>query len=196
VTVKEAQVFLNTEGFDCLQDAYDQLVFDQRQFFIVKTCIPKVYESRIEMLERYIQAAQTLGCESHGSQTIERDFVLGDLSMLSHYLDYSSQMSELKRNLSQAETLSMVRDLARFQLKLFGIYSSAWPKFEEYSDGLLLSSETDPVAFFQELKLLESQGVNTFTQLSLSEHSIGMLVKRESMRLYTLHTSTKHASRT
>jgi len=195
MTLSEAELFLKLDNYGDPKEAYDFLVFEQRTFFAVKPCIPKVFRSKIDRLDRFIEAAKVLGLESGKSQKFERDFQLSDVSMFQYVVDYMIEMNKLKVELCASTTLRSIKGLANLQLRLFHKYSSSWPVFEDFSEELLLSSETDPVALVEQLKLLEIEGIHTFTQLSLLDNSVGQLVKREAVRLHKLHSVNPDAQR-
>jgi hypothetical protein len=189
VTTKEARAFLNADAFDDLEEAYDQLLFDQKQFFLQKACIPKVFDGKIEKLNHFTEASIILGLEFAKMEAKLHNFHFSEDTMLDVYRSYAQQLNESKKKLSQAVSFGELKTLVEHQLQLFLDYTSKWPLIAEFQEGLKLSSEPDPVVFFQELKLLESQGISTFAQLVNSAGNIGVIVKKESTRLHSLHTT-------
>ncbi len=188
MTTKEARVFLNADAFDDLEEAYEQLLFDQKQYFLNKPCIPKVFEGKIEKLKHFLEASMLLGLESDKVEVAMHDFHFSDDTMLDVCRSYAQEINDCKKRLSQALSFGELKTLVEEQLQIFLNYASKWPLFAEFQEGLKLSSEPDPVVFFQELKLLESQGISTFAQLVNSADNIGAIVKKESTRLHSLHT--------
>ena len=189
MTIKEARIFLNADAFDDLEDAYDQLLFDQKQYYLLKPCIPKVFEAKTEKLNRYQKAAEVLGLESGLLQVFNLQFHFVENSILDFYRCYMDQLNENRKMISQATCFSQLKVLAEYRLNLFKEYASKWPLFEAFQEGQLLSSEPEPIAFFQELKQLENDGISTFASLIDSDRSVGMLVKKESTRLHCLYNS-------
>ena len=187
MTINEARIFLNADAFDDLEDAYEQLLFDQKQYFLLKPCIPKVFESKIEKLNRYQKAAEVLGLETENTEGINQQIQLAEISILDFYRSYIDQLNGIRKMISQATCFSKLKELAAYRLNLFREYASKWPLFEAFKEGQLLSSEPEPVAFFQDLKQLESDGISTFASLVESGETVGILVKKESTRLYSLH---------
>ena len=189
MTTKEARVFLNADAFDDLEEAYDQLLFDQKQYFLQKPCIPKVFDGKIEKLNHFMNASMLLGLESEKVEVAMHDFHFSEDTMLDVCRSHAQEINDCKKKLSQALSFGELKTLVEEQLQIFLNYASKWPLFTEFQEGLKLSSEPDPVVFFQELKLLESQGISTFAQLVNSAGNIGVIVKKESTRLHSLHTT-------
>ena len=189
MTTKEARVFLNADAFDDLEEAYEQLLFDQKQYFLNKPCIPKVFEGKVEKLKHFLGASMLLGLESEKVEVAMHDFHFSEDTMLDVYRSYAQKLNESKKKLSHALSFGELKTLVEHQLQLFLDYTFKWHLFAEFQEGLKLSSEPDPVVFFQELKLLESQGISTFAQLVNSADNIGVIVKKESTRLHSLHTT-------
>lgn len=190
MTSSEALVFLNAEKLDDLQDAYNELLFHEKQFFLLKPCIPKVYLSKLRKIDLFIEAAQVLEIEQTELKNKTKSFEISEEdTLLNHFRKYSEVLKELKKDISSCTTFFELKQLVEVRLDLFHLYASKWPLFEEFKEKVKLGSEHEVVAFFEELKHLERLGITTFASLMNSEASLGLMVKKESTRLYCLHNS-------
>jgi len=188
VTINEARAFLNADAYDDLGEAYEQLLFDQKQYFLLKPCIPKVYASKIEKIKLFKEASKLLQLEGEEKSSVQQ-IRLSEVSLIELYRTYSEQLNAIKRLISLANTFEQLEVYANDRCALFCEYASKWPPFSEFRDDLLLSSEPDPMEFFQELKHLESNGISTFASLVDSDEQLGVLVKKESTRLHLVCNS-------
>jgi hypothetical protein len=188
-------MFLKVSKEDDLLEAYERMVFEQRQFFFTKPCIPKVVCSRIERIERYRQAAELLGCETPTQSFDKHFFDLPMDSIVKLFNAYQHELNAIKHRFSCAETLHDIQRTAKTYLLLFESYSSKWPKFDIDIESALLSIEPDPVTFFQDLLQLKNEGICTFITLFEFHSPEATRVKMESNRLNYLHSTIHHASR-
>lgn len=188
MTSSEARIFLNADAFEDIEDAYEQTLFDQKQYFLLKPCIPKVDVSKMERLKLYHEASTILGLGVDANYPAQQ-ILFSEVSLIEFHRSYSEQLKQVKRLISSANGFDELKSYAYYRYQLFCEYASKWPFFTEFKEGLLLSSEPDPMLFFEELKQLESNGISTFASLVESDVQLGLLVKKESTRLHLVYNS-------
>ncbi len=188
MTSAEARIFLNADAYEDITDAYEQTLFDQKQYFLLKPCIPKVDVSKMERLKLYHEASTILGLEVEANYPAQQ-ILFSEASLIEFHRSYWEQLNHVKKLISSVNGFDQLRAYAYYRYQLFCEYASKWPFFTEFKEGLLLSSEPDPMLFFEELKQLESNGISTFASLVESDVQLGLLVKKESTRLHLVYNS-------
>ena len=67
----EAKLFFTIQEGEPLKDAYDRILFEHKQFFLSKTPIRKVFEGRVDKMEKQLVAYNALGGLQDVSKPIE-----------------------------------------------------------------------------------------------------------------------------
>jgi hypothetical protein len=187
VTQEEARVILNVSAFQNASVAFEQLLFEQKQWFASSKMIPKVISKRLEKLDVMHRASGVLGLqrESNPKATVALEF---SEKLIERYNAYQKEANLIKLKIFQSENFEELSLVVKYYLELFRNYASVWPKFDGVEE-IKLSQEIDPVFFYGELLALSRSGISTFEEFVKSAEKVGPEVKKESNRLYLLYRS-------
>lgn len=191
MTLAEARIFLNINDEEDAFDAYEEQLFQFKQFFTSRPVISATFHAKLKKLEKVQEAAEILGIQvSEGS--ISKDVKFNATSIL---LEAFKEMQELKsclfQSIHQATSVVELKSAVTNLLTLFFEYSALWPETNCDPAAVILSKEPDPMYVLEDLKRLKDTGIVSFDDLAkdlTSESRIASdRIKQESMRLFLLH---------
>lgn len=187
MTQEEARVILNVSAFQNASAAFEQLLFEQKQWFASSKMIPSVISKRSEKLELMHRASWVLGLQTESNLTATVALEFSD-TLIERYNAYQKEVNSIKLKIFQSENFEELSRMVKYYLALFKNYASVWPKFDGVEE-IKLSQEIDPVFFYGELLSLSRTGISTFDEFLQSADKVGPEVKKESNRLYLLYSS-------
>jgi hypothetical protein len=187
MTESEAKVFLSHQDAESLNDAYELILFDYKQFFITKPIVPKVFLARIEKLQKVVLAAEFLGINEKKSIHIS-EFSLSQTDVIREWVaQFEKLKNEWKKELSGCTGLLAVCNSVNHFLIHFKDFTSKWPDFPDLNVDVKLSLEPDPMMLLEEMRRLNELGIITFTDLLNDKSTVTEFVKKESLRLNGLN---------
>lgn len=148
---EEALRVLEISDVSELQDAYDDHLFEFRQFLLQKVPFRKLIESRKRKLERFIEAFSALGVERDADEVGPEDKLEGD-SLQSLFADFNSKRNQIKLMISSADSFSRLLNLADHQLCLYRNYALNWLVSELDLENVIASVEPDPMDITEAMK--------------------------------------------
>lgn len=169
-----------------LEEAYEQLVFEFKQFFSSKVPLDKLFASRLQKLTNIHDAYLFLGgseAEKKGVLSVTDTF-RGPIEAV--FNDYQLEKSHLKRSLLQAVSALNVVLFAEALLELEKNYASCWYHAPLVDETVLVSKEPDPMDVLTSIKMYALNGGTLFAQLRNQENNPPELLLHEMKRLSLL----------
>jgi hypothetical protein len=187
MTEAEALVFLGAGAEDDLEDAFDEQLFQFRQFFTSKPIIGKTFRNRLEKLEHLDQAAKVLGLKSKPfSEAVLKQFDLNG-TILHDFLNYQDLKSDWMLKMHRAEGAEEMKELTLLMLEVEFTYTGMWKDVQLNTDAVILSREPDPMALLSDIRHAEEAGIVTFSDLAGDLTDRFEQLKKESKRMFLLH---------
>jgi hypothetical protein len=132
MTESEARFVLGVDSSADLEDileAYEEAVFEQASFFMLRVFIPKLAEARIKKLEAIRLAAKTLGLE----EVENIDPIQFDFSAAKNHQEvieaYNKAEIRLKLQLANASSSAIAKSAFQSWLQLFEGYANSFQAF-------------------------------------------------------------------
>lgn len=183
---REALSFLGIEDDD-LQDAYEQILFEHKQFFQHKAIIPKVFLSRIQKMQKQLGAFSVLGLREKRTPFTDSLPKWNLENVLESHLLFSRLKFDLKTEIHRSESLSDLISSVEKLMKLHENFASLWFLERDFdTNGLTLSNEVDEMLFLQELKAYSKDGNVGFDALK-QDAKLPTLLLNEMKRLTLLY---------
>lgn len=155
MTKSEAKIFFSfTEGDD-LEELWEQRFFDQKQFFLTRPPIEKVFKSRIAKLQKQYDAYLILGGEALPVQTEkqEEEIAFSD-SVLASYRLFHNYRNTFKSKVLQAQhpdqLANVINAWTSMEKEYYKLWSSEVSKSNETQ--VALSKEPDPMEVLKAIK--------------------------------------------
>lgn len=164
----EARLLLNISENENIDDVWEQKLFEQKQFFLTRPPIPKVFRSRINKLEKLYSAYLVLKDEKTESEFIENQY--------NNFPEFSDCIKEAF-NQQQAERMKVKSQILRSEnptnlakvienwLELEKRYMKKWtiPEEVEKNSDIIISKEPDPMYILEDLKTVEESNNEDIT---------------------------------
>ena len=175
ISEEEAFQILNIENQDDALDAFEDALFEIKQFYITRTPVRKLWEAKYRKLRRLEEAIAVF--EEISVDRIQFELKEMDLQNLrSSVNSYYQQRGELNRAISLVNSVEGLIQLSQSQLDLVKSYASLWTKVDvsDVTTEVLLSKEPDPMDV---LKAIEVESFEEINGLS-SDHPLRIEAKR------------------
>lgn len=160
MTQEEARLFFPYSESDDLSDLYVERIFEYKQFFLSKTPIRKVFESKLEKLIQ-MDKAYTVITEN---ESIPSEAEISETPGFSdNILEAFNQWETLKGKSKQlimfSQTALSLQENVLNYLKLVDEYRLKWYTEDEINIEISqLSKDEDPMEILSEIKLFEQEG--------------------------------------
>lgn len=185
MTREEAQKYFNGTGEDDLEDAYEEQLFEYKQFLLSKAPISKLYESRQKKLAKLGEAYELL-MDRHTSELPGMNIPeIASPVIAEAYLAFQKAKNELKRQISNASSAWQLLQLSEALVALEKSNASLWAA-ETADDDVIVSREPDPMYLLEAIKTYRTSGGETFVQLKNLENNPPALLVQEMKRLSLL----------
>lgn len=180
------------KGEDDIDDLFEQLLFEQKQFFSNQMPISKVFNSRINRLKKIEEAYVFFG----GVPPLNSNLAIELKGYKSASIEETYNQFQLNKN---AYRLGVFNAANAFQLKqivrhIFNNYiefAEMWPTIENTGiNRPLISKEPDAMAMIEEIQALKSKGIVNFSELSQLEQE--NILIQEAIRLSLWLNLEKH----
>lgn len=154
------------EGMDP-EDKYNEVLFEQKQYFLSGIPWSKTYAARFNKLEKVQLAYEQLyGITEHPVQDAFILEVLTGEELESVYKTYQRNKTQIYLRINQSKTINDLMINANLLLENRMKYALKWNDAQLE----LISSETlreiDPVTVLKEMELVKTKGVVAFNQVS------------------------------
>lgn len=140
MTIEEAKLFFKLEEEDDIQDAYDEQLFEFKQFFLSKPIISKVFKSKLEKLAKFEEAFCLLTDSRFKPLIAEKTSIVFSDNVLEAFQRFEQLKSELKQQISLATSSS---DLAQ---KVDSLLVVTYTYYQKWRTSELLPVEIDVIA--------------------------------------------------
>jgi hypothetical protein len=184
----EVLAFFNVEDEEDLDDAFEQLFFEHKQFFLSKVPVRKLVEARIAKLEKAYQM--------YAGSSLKADVVI---DIESHSFE-SHNLLDLFQEFQRAKTCfylkfqqtNTVENFVQLLWKYCDLYYAYASKFSGTFDSdstIRVSVESDPMMLLNAIKEYEAKGGKTLNDLKNFENDPPELLVHEMKRLSLLFNS-------
>jgi hypothetical protein len=185
MTNKEALAILGIANPDEVEDAFEERLFELKQYFLTKPLISKLYRSQTEKIVRVSQAAYHFGLEGHqGSLVISASLINFTGEIAHDYLAFEKHRSSFKERLMKTSDGVRIAQLVDQLLIIQEEYLALWPEIK--GEGVILGKEPDPMELLSGIKELQKIGIYRFEQLSNQTLEIPIVLLNEWKRLSLL----------
>ncbi|GAB5418167.1 MAG: hypothetical protein Crog4KO_32470 [Crocinitomicaceae bacterium] len=177
----EAQLFLALKEGESLEEAYEQKLFEWKNFFVHRFPIPRLFNKKLTQLKRLEEAYIALGgLSSKPSQDLDlsTDY---DLALKQSFQQFQADRNQLKLRLYAVNSASELIQVVEGLLQITKSYASCWTDASLDLSGVVVSKEVDPMDLLSAINNAEKEGVRTISEIrKLSE---GNMVLNEAKRL-------------
>jgi hypothetical protein len=185
MTNKEALAILGVANPDEFEDAFEERLFELKQYFLTKPLISKLYRSQSEKIVHLCQAAYHFGLEIHQDSLVVSEQWGGFTGEIVHdYLAFEKHRSSFKERLMKTSDGGRIAQLVDQLLKIQEEYLALWPEIK--GEGVILGKEPDPMELLSGIKELQKIGIYRFEQLNNQMLEIPSVLLNEWKRLSLL----------
>jgi hypothetical protein len=180
MTLEEAKAYLSLSAeIDCIQDTYDEYLFDQKLFFRNKPVIKSVFLKQISKIEIARQAYEVLGldCSFGNLNEISWEFTT---NMLSNFHRFYEKKNSILQLIFNSRELNELLNYAQKLLELEISYASLWSNFDVKIEKKMT---TDPMDVLADLKKLAAKKIENYTDYKPKEHEHLIHLNAEIARL-------------
>lgn len=185
MTPNEAEIILQLNSFDNLEDAVENQLFEIRQQLITKVVLPQLLNARKSKLLQLKTAAEVLEFELIGSIN---SLVLKSLdgnNLIDTFNNFQENKTKILQQLSSELSFENIENCIDLLAENLRNWCQLWPEIElENGNEILLSKELESMRFLEilkELKLLDIQNFESLTPTLLPQD-----LKIEIARLNTI----------
>jgi hypothetical protein len=192
MTHDEAIRFFGIEDLDELEDAFDELFFEHKKYFLSKVPIRKLLEARYKKLIELETAATLLNIPIHYSVATDLIQVQISASILDTFRSYQQAKNQLKTHIANARSVRSLIACVENLLDNEQIYAQRWySEHPEITNEVLVSKEVDPMDLLDGIQRYQREGGYTFEQLKNLENNPPEILIQEMKRLSLLFKKYK-----
>lgn len=178
----EARLLLNISEDENLDDVWEGKLFEQKQFFLTRPPIAKVFRSRLSKLEKMYSAYSFLTGNELDSNFDDSKKI--DLPKFSNIVKeaFNQQQTErmkLKSLILNAKSPVKLKQVIESWLKLEKLYMEKWLVSEniEVDSEVVISKEPDPMYILEDIKTIE-KAANEMITFEYLKNNLSSLPKR------------------
>lgn len=188
---KEALLFFPHKEGDDLDDLWEERLFKQKQFFLTRPPIAKVFRSRLKKLEKQHLAYLALTENTDNIKSIETSDVDYDFSedIIEAFNRYHELRNSFKHELLKAMDFVSLKKVIESWLQMESKYYSLWENADSLSDDIQVtkSKEPDPMVLLEKLKEMSTrENISLFTDLHSRYKDTDEVIRNEVKRLTLL----------
>ena len=169
-----------------LIDHYEEKIFEFKQYFLTKTPIFKLFESKISKLEKVGNAYNILTNIKVEFSETRLEFKSSQTKILANYLHFQEEKNRIKTKISNSknafELVSWVKNL----LELEKINAQDWYSEVKIDANILVSKEPNPMEILEGIKIYNQNDGQNFDQLKKLENNPPEILIQEMKRLSLL----------
>jgi len=186
MTENEALVFLSINEGEDLISAYENKVFEFKQYFSTKPLVPSLFNKRIDKLRKVEEAVVSLGLETE--KPIEFIQIQASFSsyILESYFEFEKLYSHFKLDVYKSNSVGELIQRVNSFLTVSMNYFRLWPSFNQFQNTVILAKQPDPMELIADIKYAKEKGICTFEELANDLTEEFALLKNESTRLNKL----------
>lgn len=178
--IAEAKVYFPESDTESIEEQYETMLFQWKQYFVNRFPISKLYASKAIQLSYYEEAYSVLTGEVHKPEMVHFDQNFPG-SLKEAFLHFEKERSRFRQALYSCNSISQIMTLIGVFPAFAATYASYWEFNHQSLEGIMVSKEFDPMALLDALKDAETLGV--ITSKDISKLPDDHLVVRESKRL-------------
>lgn len=171
---------------DDLIDLYDEKIFDFKQYFLSKTPIFKLFESKLSKLEKIGNAYHLLTNINLEFTETKLEFNSSQPEILANYLHFQEEKNRIKTKISNSENAFELISWVKNLLELEKMNSQHWFSQLEIDANILVSKEPNPMEILEGIKIFNQNGGTNFDQLKKLENNPPEILIQEMKRLSLL----------
>lgn len=165
MTSEEAKAFLSLHDIEDIDDRYDEMLFEQKQYFLSKAPIHKVFESRLNKVRKISSAFEVLYQKQEPS-IIESNQKMEFSDEVKLAFDaYESWKTTIKFKISASRTFSELINTIGNYLKGVEEYQNKWLSNMSIDAEVVLGKEPDVMEMLQAIKEFEENGHKYFSDI-------------------------------
>jgi hypothetical protein len=149
--IEEAKIYLPIEEGDELEDAFEEKLFEFKQFFTSRFPVPKLFNSKLNKLKKLTQAFEVLGGDKEEVVGFT-DYAFNPENLSDSFSQYSMLSNEFKARIYNAKGGGELKELVIRYIELTRDYASLWQCGFQDFEGVIVSKEVDPMALEKELR--------------------------------------------
>lgn len=193
MTNAEARTFLtvNRSTFNSaeinLVDAYEQQLFDFKQFFRSKVILRSTFLAKLAKLQHLQNACDTLGIVTANSTFLPIDLPVFD-EVISHvFAAYQHVKLSSYQQLYASTSPHDIQQIVHNLLAVSHQFNGCWIPISLEENPILLSKEMDTMELLAQINQAEDAGIFTFKQLAQATNKNIQTLQLEATRFYLLH---------
>ena len=185
MTPTEAEIILQLNSFDNLEDAVENQLFEIRQQLITKVVLPQLLNARKSKLLQLKTAAEVSGFEFIKSSNSIVLKPLKELTLIDTFNIFQENKTKILQQLSSELSFENIENCIDLLTENLRNWCQLWPEIElENGNEILLSKELESMRFLgiiKELQLIDIQNFESLTSTLLPQD-----LKIEIARLNTI----------
>ncbi len=191
MTEKEALLFFPHDPNDDLDDLWEERLFEQKQFFLTRPPIAKVFQARLNKLEKQYKAYLFLSGELDKVKIMNHPEVLYSFpnDVIETFNAYHSSRNIFKHEVLKSSDFNSLRKVIDAWMTLENTYAAQWFYSESKQDDIdvVQSKEPDPMVILEKLKKARmDKNIKTFDNLQKHFNVLDEVIRKEVKRLTLL----------
>lgn len=183
----EALQFVGIEDLEDLEDAFDDLFFEHKKYFLTKVPIRKLLEARYKKLLDLETAVTLLEMPIDNSEVFANATFQTDSSILETFRSFQEVKNQLKAQIANAKSIQSLISSVDNLLENELIYAEMWyHESLEITPDVLVSKEVDAMELLSGIQQYKLQNGTTFEQLKNLENNPPEILIQELKRLSLL----------
>ena len=190
MTIEEARLFFKFNEDEHLQDAYDDQLFEFKQFFLSKPIILKVFKSKIEKLKKFENAYCLLSNSRFKPFTFEDYSIEFSDRVLEAFQLYEQKKSELKQQIMSVNNSNAVAQNVQKLLDVTYLYYQKWQTSEVIEIELdVIAKDPDAMELLSSIRAFEANGGENFSDILVQKNQPILMKEMKRVSLQSLKTT-------
>lgn len=187
MTREEALQLVGNDDLEELEDAFEDLFFEHKKYFLTKVPVRKLLESRYKKLIDLEKAVTLLGMSIDNAPVFANVSFQTDALILETYRSFQQAKNQLKAQIANATSIQSLISSVDNLLENELIYAKMWyHESVEITPDILVSKEVDPMELLHGIQQYKLQNGTTFEQLKNLENNPPEILIQEMKRLSLL----------
>jgi hypothetical protein len=166
MTPSEAEIILQLNSFDNLEDAVENQLFEIRQQLISKVVLPQLLKARKQKLIQLKTAAEVSGFEFKNSSNSLVLKSLKELTLIDTFNIFQENKTKILQQLSTELSFENIENCIDLFSENLRNWCHLWPIIEVgNANEILLSRELESMRFYEILKSLQQKNIDNFDAL-------------------------------
>jgi hypothetical protein len=154
------RLFFPYNDGDDLEDLYEELLFEDKQFFTNIAVVPSVLRARLEKIKKREEAYRRITGSLSSGKSIELNLLNeNSFDLLQNYSSFQQDRSIIMQHLFHASDCNQLVEIINQFIDRYLCYLKSW-KLEDLGETneILISKELDPSELFKALKAFSEAG--------------------------------------